>query len=54
MQFLDTNSHLMTQPYNFDINCQCNLKSNDQHGFFGTKFRGGKSFVFMVGDFFLK
>ena len=52
MQFLDTNSHLTTQPYNFDINCQCNSKSNDQHGLLGTKFRVGQSFVFMVEDSF--
>ena len=43
MLFLDTNSHLTTKPYNFDIKCQCNSESYDHHGFCGTKFRGGQS-----------
>ena len=40
MPFLDKNSHLTTKPYNFDIKCQCNSESYDQHAFFGTRFRG--------------
>ena len=40
MPFLDTNIHLTTKPYNFDIKCRFNSESYDQHGFFGTKFRG--------------
>ena len=54
MPFLDTNSHLKTEPYNFDIKCQSNSERYDRHGFFGTKFRGGQSFVIMVGGFFNK
>ena len=52
MPFLDTNSYLKTKPYNFDIKCQSNSESYDQHGFFGTKFRGGPNFVLTVGGFF--
>ena len=52
MPFLDTNSHLTTKPYNFDIKCQSNSESYDQHGFFGTKLRGGQKFLLMVGGFF--
>ena len=44
MPFVDTNSHLATKPYNFDIKCQSNSESYDQHIFFGTKFRGGQNF----------
>jgi len=44
MPFLDTNSHLTIKPYNLDIKCQSNSESYDQHGFFGTKFRGGQNF----------
>ena len=51
MPFLDTNSHLTTKPYNFDIKCQGNSESYDQHGFFGTKFRGGQNFLITVGGF---
>ena len=54
MPFLDTNSHLTTKPYNFDIKCQSNSESYDRHGFFGTKFRGGQNFLLMVGGFFNK
>ena len=54
MQFLDTNSHLTTKPYNFDIKCQSNSESYDQQGFFGTKLRGGQNFVLPVGSFFNK
>ena len=35
MPFLDTNSHLTTKPYNFDIKCSANSESYDQHGFLG-------------------
>ena len=51
MPFLDTNSHLTTKPYNFDIKCQGNSKSYDRHGFFGTKKRGGQNFLLTVGSF---
>ena len=54
MPFLDTNSHLTTKPYNFDIKFQSNSESYDQHGFFGTKFRGGQNFLLTVGSFFNK
>ena len=36
MLFLDTNSHLTTKPYNFDIKCQSISESCDRHGFFWT------------------
>ena len=52
MPFLDTNSHRTTKPYNFDIKCPSNSESYDQHGFFGTKFRGGQNLLLMVGGFF--
>ena len=52
MPFLDTNSHLKTKPYNFDIKFQGNSESYDRHGFVGTKFRGGKNFLITVGDFY--
>ena len=52
MPFLDTNNHLTTKPYNFDIKCQSNSESYDQHGFFGTKFRGGQNFLITVGGFY--
>ena len=48
MPFLDTNSHLTTKPYNFDIKCQRNSESYDRHGFFW----GGQNFVLTVGGFF--
>ena len=35
MPFLDTNIHLTTKPYNFDIKCQSNSKSYDRHVFLG-------------------
>ena len=52
MPFLDTNSHLTTKPYNFDIKCQSNSESYDRHGFFGTKIRGGQNFLLTAGVFF--
>ena len=53
MSFQDTNSHLTTKPYNFDIKCPSNYESYDQHGFFGTKFREGQTFYYR-GEFFFK
>ena len=52
MPFLDTNSHLTTKPYNFDIKRSGNSESYDQYNFLGTKFREGKNFLFTVGVFF--
>ena len=52
MPFVDTNSHLTTKPYNFDIKCQSNSESYDRHSFFGTKFKGGKKKLFRLGGFF--
>ena len=52
MPILNTNSHLTTKPYNFDNKCQSNSESYDQHGFFGTKFRGGQNCLLTVGGFF--
>ena len=52
MPFLDTNSHLTTKPYNFDIKCPSNSESYDQHGFFGTKFRGSQDFLLTVGNLY--
>ena len=49
LPFVDTNSHLTTKPYNFDIRCQSNSESYDWHGFLVTKFRGGQNFVLTVG-----
>ena len=54
MPFLDTNSHLTTKTYNCDIKCQSNSESYDRHGFLGTKFREGQTFVLTVGGFFNK
>ena len=51
MPFLDTKSHLTTKPYNFDIKCPGNFERYDQHGFFGTKFRGGQNFVLTLRGF---
>ena len=42
----------MTLPYNLDIKCQSNSENYDQHGFFGTKFRGGQNFLLTVGGFY--
>ena len=52
MPFLDINSHLATNPNNFDINFQSNSESYDWHGLFGTKFRGGQNFLRTVGGFY--
>ena len=54
MPFLDTNSHVTTKPYNFDIKYQSNSESYDWHGFLGTKFRGGQNYLLTVGSFFNK
>ena len=51
MPVLDTNSHLTTKPYNFDIKCLSNSESYDRHGFFGTKYRGGQNLLRTVGGF---
>ena len=40
MAFLDTNSHLTTKPYNFDIKCQYNLESYDRYGFLAPSLGG--------------
>ena len=40
MPFLNTNSHMKTKPYNFDLMFPCNTERYDRHGCFGTKFRG--------------
>ena len=37
MPFVDTNSHLTTKLHKFDIKCQSNSKSYDQHCFLGPK-----------------
>ena len=52
MPFLDTNSHLTIKPYNLDIKCQSNSESYDQHGFSGTKIRGGQNLSFTAGGFY--
>ena len=52
MQFVDKNSNLTTKPSNFDIKCQSNSESYDQHVFFGTKFKGGQNFFFTLAGFF--
>ena len=52
MPFLDTNSHLTTKPYSFDIKCHSNSESYDRHGFFGTKFWGGQNFLLTVVVFY--
>ena len=54
MPFVDTNSHLTTKPYNFDIKCQWTLESYDRHIFFGIKFGGGQNCSFTLGSFFNK
>ena len=54
MPFLETNSQMTTKPYNCDIKCESNSASYNWHGFFGTKFRGGQSFLLTVGSFFNK
>ena len=54
MLLLDTNSHLTTKPYNFDIKCKSNSERYDRHNFFRTKFRGGQNFLITVGGFYNK
>ena len=50
MQFVDTNIHLLTKPFNVDLNCQSNFESYEQHIFFWTK--GGQNFLFTLGGFY--
>ena len=52
MPFLDTNSHLTTKPYNFDIKCQSNSESYDRHSFFWDQVQGGSEFVNNCRRFF--
>ena len=52
MLFLDTNSHLTTIPYNFDIKCQSNSESYDQHGFFWDQVYGGLEYFINGRRFF--
>ena len=54
MPFLDTNSLMMTKPYNLDIKCRINSESYDQQCFFGIMFRGVQNFLLRVGGFFNK
>ena len=51
MPFVDTNSHLTTKLHNFDFKCQSNSESYYRNVFFGTKFRGGQNFLFMMRGF---
>ena len=50
MPFLDTNSHVTTKPYNFDIKCQAILKAMIDTFFLGPSL-GGLRF-FNGGRFF--
>ena len=53
MPFVDTNSHLMTKPYNLDIKCPINSESYDQHIFWGGQVEGwSEFFLFTVGGFY--
>ena len=52
MPFLDTNSHLTTKPYNFDIKCQRNSESYDWHIFFWDQVKGGSEFFINSGKVF--
>ena len=52
MPFVDTNSHPTTKPSNFDIKCQSNSETYEQHNFFGTKFKDGQNFLLTVGGFY--
>ena len=54
MPFLDTNSHLTTKPYNFDIKCQCNSESYDHHGFLALRLGGVRVFIIYGGRIFNK
>ena len=46
MPFVDTNSHLTTKLYNFDIKCESNSESNDQHIFFGPSLGLVRTFIY--------
>ena len=48
--FVDTNTHLTTKTYNFDIASLCHSESNELHGCYGTNFGGGQNFVFLLGS----
>ena len=48
MLFVDTNSHLTTKTYDFDIKCQSNSESYDQHG---LSMGGGQNLPFTLGGF---
>ena len=50
MMFLDTNSHLTTKPYHFDIMCQFNSESYNRHNLL-AKFRGFRVFFIYGGRF---
>ena len=52
MPFLETNSHLTTKPYNFDIKCQSNSESYDRHRFFWDQVQEGYNILLSVGGFF--
>ena len=54
MLLVDTISHLSTKLHNLDMKCHSKSESYDQHGFFGTKFRGGQIFLFTMGGFLNK
>ena len=54
MPFLDTNSHLTTKPYNFDIKCHSNSESCDRHSFLGPSLGVGQKFLITVGGFYNK
>ena len=48
MPFLDTNSHLITKPYKFDIKCHINSESYERYGYFGTQLRGVRIFLLFL------
>ena len=54
MPFLDTNSHLTTKPYNFDINVQAILKAMIDTVFLGPSLGGVRFFLLPVRVFFNK
>ena len=54
MPFVDTNSHLMTKPFYFDIMCHSNSESYDRDGIFKTNFKGGQNLLFTVGGFSMR
>ena len=52
MLFVDTNNHLKTIPSNFDIKCQSNSESYEQHGFLGPSLGVVRIFLNYGGRFF--